>query len=115
MDDARTILSNILNPTPSKGLVNRVNTSLRNILPSPGPQDFYRTLRILRFLARNQELRRRFIGHDNVIEALVLALEWTVKSFREHSFLLVVASLRYLVHDSKYDHRYLKFILILFR
>ena len=118
----------------SERLLSDARASLSTILLFPDHRDFSRTLDILRFLARHQGLRRRFIGHDEVIRALVVALERTASSSTKNSFKalvlgtkqteptateisfsLVVASLRYLIYDGGYDHCHVKCILIFFR
>ena len=118
----------------SERLLSDARASLGTILLFPDRRDFSRTVDILRFLARHQGLRRRFIGHDEVIRALVVALERTTGSSTRNSFkalilgtkqteptatgitfLLVVSSLRHLICDGEYDHCHVKYVLILFR
>lgn len=103
------------NFSASEELVNSAIASLSMILRFADDPAFYKTLCVLQFLAKNQELRRRFIGHDNVIEALVLALKGTANSSNECLFLLVVGGLCSLIGDGEYDYRCLKYSLILFR
>ena len=118
----------------SERLLSDARASLSTILLFPDHRDFSRTLDILRFLARHQGLRRRFIGHDEVIRALVVALERTAGNSTKNSFkalilgtkqteptateipfLLVAVSLRDLIHDGEYDHCHVKYVLIFSR
>ena len=114
--------------------MNAARAFLSTILPFPNHRDFSKTLGILRFLARHEGPRRRFIGYDEVIRSLVVALERTADSCTKHPFralilalkrtaqnatespfLLVVVSLRCLISDGEYGLRHLKYVLILFR
>ena len=99
----------------SQPLVTDARTTLSTILPSPDHSDFRRALYILRFSARHPELRRRFIAHDEVIKALILALERIAKSHSEDLLPLVMDSLCHLIDDGTYDQRRLMCMLILYR
>ena len=99
----------------SKELVKDARETLRTILPLPNHPDFPRALYILRFSARHRELRRRFIAHNEVIKALILALERIAKSRSEHLFPLVMNSLCYIIDDGTHDQRRLMYMLILYR
>ena len=87
----------------SQTLVTDARVTLCTILPLPDHPDFPKALYILRFSARHRELRRRFIAHDEVIKALILALDRIAKSRREDLFPLVMDSLCYLIDDGMYD------------
>ena len=89
--------------------------TLSTILSSPDDLDFPRALYTLRFSARHRELRRRFIAHDEVVKALMLALERIANSRSEDLFPLVMDSLCYLIDDGMYDQRRLVYMPILCR
>ena len=104
----------LANFSVSQALVTDAREILCTILPSPDHPDFPRVLYILRFSARHQELRRRFIAHDEVIKALMLALERIPMSHSKDLFPLVVDSLCYLIDDGTYDWRPPMYMLILY-
>ena len=87
--------------------------ALKSILVNPDHSGFQRALYIIRFSARHQDLRRRFIAHDDVIQALVVALENVPKSCSKDSFPLVTESLCHLLDSGAYDQRRPVYTLIL--
>ena len=89
------------NFTAPEDLVISAMVSLSIVLSTPDHPDFYRTMYTLRFLAKHDTLRQRFIDHDEVIGALMNALEWTTKSASENLFPLVTETLCYLIYDSE--------------
>lgn len=91
----------IANFSVSEEQLKDARDTLCDILSSPAgtPGAFY----VLRFLTRHETLRRRFIAHDEVIGALIRALEWTAKSPNENLFPLVMDSLRYLINEGASD------------
>ena len=96
-------------------LVRGARASLCSILSFPDALDSCRAFYVLRFSTRHQTLRRHFIGHIDVIEALVLALEWTAKHSNENLFRLVTESLCNLIADSVYDRHYPSHMLTVYR
>lgn len=62
-------------------------------------------MQTLRFEATHETLRQRFIGHDEVVGALMLALEWTARSVNKNLFPLVIDTLCCLICDSEYTLR----------
>ena len=103
----------LANFSVSQALVTDARDILCAILRSPGP-DFPRALYILRFSAKHQELRRRFIALYEVIETLIFALDGIPKSPSKDLFPLVVDSLCYLIDDGTYDWRPPMYMLILY-
>ena len=93
----------------SKELLRRARDSLVAIVSSSNQPYFPRTLYVLRFSTRNEELRRRFIAHEDVIRALLHAMEWagTTENRNENLFPLVMDSLCSLINDGMYDRRLL--------
>ena len=89
--------------------------SLRTILRPPNHPDFPRALYTLRFSAGRRELRQHFVAHDEVIAALMPALERIAESRSEDLYPLVVDSLCYLIDDGTRDQRRLTYVLILYR
>ena len=101
--------------TAPEELVRDARASLCSILSFPDAPDAYKALYIVRFSTRHQTLRRHFIGHNDVIGALVLALEWTAKHSNENLFRLVTESLCNLIADGAYDRHYPSYTLIVYR
>ena len=95
----------IANFTASEDLVISARASLSTVLSTPDHPDFYRTMYTLRFSARHETLRQRFIDHDEVIGALMHALEWAVKSTSENLFPLITDILCDLIYGSECEQR----------
>ena len=105
----------LANLSISEGLVRDARATLGAILSHPDHQDLPKVLYILRFLTRHRTLRQRFVAHDQVIGALMFAVEQTPKSTRENLFPLVMDSLCYLIDDGAYDQHHLVYMFILCR
>lgn len=105
----------IANFTVSEEFVSDARTSLSALLSSPDRPDFHRVLYILRFSARHQTLRRRFIADRAVIRAFMFALEWSAQSTNESLYPSVMGSLCYLIDDGACDRHHLVKMLILYR
>ena len=103
------------NPHAPEDLVNDARDFLINILPHPDHPDFPRALYIVQFSAKHQRLRERYVALENVISALMLALERIVRSRNEALFLLLTDSLRYLIDDSACDQCCITYTLTLCR
>ena len=93
------------NFTASEDLVISARASLSTVLSTPDHPDFYRTMYTLRFPAKHDTLRQRFIDHDEVIGALMHAFEWTTKSTSENLFPLVTDTLCDLIYDCEWEER----------
>ena len=89
----------------SEDLVISARASLSTVLSTPDHPDFYRTMYTLRFSTRHETLRQRFIDHDEVIGALVHALEWAAKSASGNLFLFVTDILCDLICASECKQR----------
>ena len=105
----------LANFTISEELAKDARRSLHTILLSHNDPDFPKALYILRFSARHRELRRRFIAHDEVIAALMRALERITESRSGDLYPLVVGSLCSLIDDGTCDQHRLMYMLILYR
>ena len=87
--------------------------ALKTVLANSDHSGFQRALYVIRFSARHQNLRERFIAHDGVIQALVVALENVPKGRSKNSFPLVTESLCHLVDSGAYNQRCPVYTLIL--
>ena len=103
------------NFTAAEDLVISARASLSTVLSTPDHPDFYRTMCALRFSARHDTLRQRFIDHDEVIGALMHALEWTAKSTTTHLFLPIMDTLCSIVENSEHEEHHRVHVLILYR
>ena len=103
------------NFTASKDLVISARVSLSTVLSTPNHPDPYKTMCALRFSARHDILRQRFIDHDEVIGALMHALEWTAKSTTTDLFLLIMDTLCSIVENSEHEEHHHVHVLILYR
>lgn len=89
--------------TSEELLLSNARNELAAALSPPNDQPYSaKTLGILRFSARHETLRRRYIAHEEVVRGLMHALKRTVKDRNENLFLLVMDSLNYLVNDGEY-------------
>ena len=105
----------IANFTTSEDLVISARASLSTVLSTPDHPDPYKTMCALRFLVRHNILRQHFIDHDEVIGALMHALEWTAKSTTTHLFLLIMDTLCSIVENSEHEEHHHVHVLILYR
>ena len=103
------------NFTASEDLVTSARASLSTVLSTPEHPDFCRTMCAMQFSARHDTPRQRFIDHDEVIRALMHALEWTAKSTTTYLFLLIMDTLCNIVENSEYEVHHRVCVLILYR